>query len=193
MVRRIMNPIAKLGLDLGPLVVFFGTYYTVDIYWATGVFMVATLIAASVSYAVTKKVPPLMIFSAIVVMIFGGLTLWLKDPTFIKLKPTIYYTAVSTILLGGLAFGRLLIKDVMDLALHLTDEGWRKLTLRIAVFFLVMAVVNEVVWRNFSEGTWVAFKVWGAIPLTFIFFMAQTPFLMRHEIKAPSEEDPKVA
>lgn len=188
-----MNPIAKLALDLGPLVVFFGTYYGVGIYWATGVFMVATLIAASISYAMTKKVPPLMIFSAVVVMIFGGLTLWLKDPTFIKLKPTIYYTVVSGILLGGLAFGRLVIKDVMDLALHLTDEGWRKLTLRIACFFLVMAVLNEIVWRNFSEGTWVAFKVWGFIPLTFIFFAAQTPLLMRYEVKAPGEDGQKAA
>src|SRR5262245_55278615 len=155
-----MNPIAKLALDLGPLFVFFGTYYTVDIYWATGVFMAATLLAASISYSLTRRIPPLMIFSAVFVMILGGLTLWLQDSTFIKIKPTIYYVTVSAILFGGLAFGRLIIKDVMDLAMHLSDEGWRKLTIRVGIFFLTMAVLNEIVWRNFSEPTWVAFKVW---------------------------------
>ncbi|MBI1210230.1 MAG: septation protein A [Alphaproteobacteria bacterium] len=186
-----MNPFAKLILDLGPLVVFFGTYYAVNIYWATGVFMAATLIAASLSYAFTRRIPPLMIFSTVVVMIFGGLTLWLQDPTFIKVKPTIYYATVSAILAGGLIFGRLVIKDVMDLAVHLSDEGWRKLTIRISAFFFVLAILNEVVWRNFSEQTWVALKVWGFLPLTFIFFMAQTPLLMRYEIKSPNEDSQK--
>ena len=183
-----MHPAVKLALDLGPLVVFFVTYYTLGIFPATGVFMVATLLAAGISYALVRKVSPLMIFSAVVVMVFGGLTLWLKDDTFIKLKPTIYYLTVSGILLGGLALGRLVIKDVMDIAMHLTDEGWRKFTWRIAIFFLCMAALNEFVWRNFSTDTWVMLKVWGFIPLTFVFFAAQMPLLMKHEIKQPSED-----
>jgi intracellular septation protein len=182
-----MNPVVKLSLDLGPLIAFFASFYAFGIFPATGVFMVATIAAAGISYALAKRVSPLMIFSAVVVLIFGGLTLWLKDDTFIKIKPTIYYVMVASILLGGLAFNRLVIKDIMDLAVHLTDEGWRKFTLRIAGFFLCMAVLNEIAWRNFSTETWLMLKVWGFIPLTFIFFAAQTPFLMRHEIKQPDE------
>ena len=188
-----MHPLLKLALDLGPLVAFFGSYYALGIFPATGVFMATTLLAAGISYALTRKVSPLMIFSAVVVMIFGGLTLWLKDDTFIKLKPTIYYITVSGILFGGLAFGRLVIKDVMDIAMHLTDEGWRKFTVRIAIFFLCMAVLNEIVWRNFSTDTWLMLKVWGFIPLTFVFFAAQMPLLMRYEIKNPSDETAKPA
>ncbi|MCE9523656.1 MAG: septation protein A [Alphaproteobacteria bacterium] len=188
-----MHPILKLVLDIGPLIVFFGSYYALGIMPATGVFMAATLIAAAVSYALTRKVSPLMIFSAVVVMVFGGLTLWLHDETFIKLKPTIYYVTVAGILLGGLAFGRLVIKDVMDLAMHLTDEGWRKFTVRIAVFFLCMAVLNEIVWRNFDTDTWLLLKVWGFIPLSFVFFAAQMPLLMRYEIKPPADETSKAA
>lgn len=183
-----MSPGLKIGLDLGPLIIFFVSFYTLGIFPATGIFMVATIAAATISYVVAKKVSPLMIFSAAVVLVFGGLTLWLKDDTFIKMKPTIYYVMVSGILLGGLAFGRLLIKDVMDLAMHLTDEGWRKLTLRIAAFFFSMAVLNEIAWRNFSTETWVALKVWGFIPLSLLFFAAQAPFLMRHEIKEAEQD-----
>lgn len=193
MLPRIMHPLVKFALDLGPLVTFFASYYALGIFPATGVFMAATLLAAGISYALIRKVSPLMIFSAVVVMLFGGLTLWLKDDTFIKLKPTIYYVTVSGILLGGLAFGRLVIKDVMDLAMHLTDEGWRKFTVRIAVFFLCMAVLNEIVWRNFSTDTWLWLKVWGFIPLSFVFFAAQMPLLMRYEIKVPKDETPKAA
>ena len=191
MLPRIMHPLLKFALDLGPLVVFFAGYYAFGIIPATGVFMAATLAAAAASYALIRKISPLMIFSAIVVMVFGGLTLWLKDETFIKLKPTIYYVMVSGILFGGLAFGRLVIKDVMDMAMHLTDEGWRKFTVRIGLFFLCMAGLNEFVWRNFSTDTWLWMKVWGFIPLSFLFFAAQMPLLMRYEIKETGGETPK--
>jgi intracellular septation protein len=188
-----MNPVVKLLLDLGPLVAFFASFYAFGILPATGVFMVATVIAAAISYALTKRVSPLMIFSGVVVMIFGGLTLWFSDETFIKMKPTIYYAMVSSILLGGLAFKRLLIKDVMDLAIHLTDEGWHKLTVRIVGFFLFMAVLNEIAWRNMSTESWVLLKVWGFLPITFVFFAAQTPYLKRHEVKVPDEDGQKAA
>src|SRR5882757_8913640 len=156
-----MKPQTRLALDVGPLLTFFGSFYAFGIIPATGVFMVATILAAGTSYALAKKVSPLMIFSAGFVLIFGGLTIWLQDPTFIKIKPTIYYALVSGILVGGLLFDRLVIKDVMDLAVHLTDEGWRKLTVRIAAFFLCMAILNELAWRNFSTETWLLLKVWG--------------------------------
>ena len=182
-----MNPFLKIGLEFGPLVSFFVTYNRSDIYWATGVFMVATVVAAAISYALVRKVSRLMMFSAVVVMVFGGLTLWLQDSTFIKMKPTIYYVSVAGILLGGLAFGRLVVKDVMDVAMHLSDEGWRKFTIRIAVFFLCMAVLNEVAWRNLTEQQWVWLKVWGFIPLSLAFFAAQMPLLLRYEVKPPEE------
>lgn len=188
MVPPIMHPFVKFALDLGPLVVFFASYYAFGIFPATGVFMAATLLAAGTSYALVRKVSPLMIFSAVVVMVFGGLTLWLKDETFIKLKPTIYYVMVSGILFGGLAFGRLVIKDVMDMAMHLTDEGWRIFTVRIGLFFLMMAGLNEFVWRNFSTDTWLWLKVWGFLPLSFLFFAAQMPLLMRYEVKEAGSE-----
>ena len=186
-----MHPLVKFALDLGPLVIFFASYYALGIFPATGVFMAATLLAAATSYALVRKVSPLMIFSAVVVLVFGGLTLWLKDETFIKLKPTIYYLAVSGILFGGLAFGRLVIKDVMDIAMRLSDEGWRKFTVRIGLFFLCMAGLNEFVWRNFSTDTWLWMKVWGFLPLSFVFFAAQMPLLMRYEIKDTGSETPK--
>jgi intracellular septation protein len=186
-----MHPLIKFALDLGPLVVFFASYYAFGIFPATGVFMAATIAAAATSYALVRTVSPLMIFSAVVVMVFGGLTLWLKDETFIKMKPTIYYVTVSGILFGGLAFGRLVIKDVMDVAMRLTDEGWRLFTVRIGLFFLFMAVLNEAVWRNFSTDTWLWLKVWGFLPLSFLFFASQMPLLLRHEIKDASEDKSK--
>lgn len=189
-----MNPLLKIGLDLGPLIVFFASYYGAAPYWgensvyiATGVFMLATFAAGGAFYALARKISPLMVFSGIVVMVFGGLTLVLKDKTFIQLKPTIYYLTVSGILLGGLAFGRLVIKEVMDIAMHLSDEGWRKLTWRVAIFFACMAGLNEFVWRTYSWDTWMLLKVWGFIPLSLAFFAAQMPLLLRYEIKPPEE------
>lgn len=188
-----MRPVTKFALDLGPLVTFFVSFYAFGIYTATGVFMVATVVAAAVSYGLVRRVSPLMIFSAVVVLIFGGLTLWLKDETFIKLKPTIYYLAVSGILAGGLMFNRLVIKDVMELAMPLTDQGWRKFTVRVAIFFLCMAGLNIFVAENYSFETWLWMKVWGFIPLTALFFMAQVPLLMRYEIKDPDDDKAKPA
>jgi intracellular septation protein len=114
------------------------------------------------------------------VFVFGGLTLWLQDATFIKMKPTIVNTLFGGVLLGGLVFGRSLLGYVFESAFKLDAEGWRKLTLRWGVFFLFLAVVNEIVWRNFSEATWVAFKVWGIMPITIAFTLSQMPLIMRH-------------
>ena len=120
--------------------------------------------------------------SGVVVMVFGGLTLWLHDDLFIKMKPTIVNTLFGAVLLGGLLFGRSLLGYVFDSAFQLDAEGWRKLTFRWGVFFLFLAVLNEVVWRNFSLDTWVAFKVWGNMPLTLVFTFSQMPLIMRHSL-----------
>jgi intracellular septation protein len=199
-----VNPVLKLALEMGPLALFFlanarpqlfaavapsfaaGTP-DAGIFVATTLFMIATIVALAVSYALTRHLPVMPLVSGIVVLIFGGLTLWLKDETFIKMKPTIINGLFGAVLLGGLALGRPLITYVLDAVFNLTDEGWRKLTLRWGVFFLVLAMLNEIVWRNFSTDVWVSYKVFGTMPLTFLFAAAQVPLLMRYEAKAGAE------
>lgn len=182
-----MNPLLKLALDLGPLMVFFGGNLYFGIFPATAMFMVATVISLSVTYGIERKLSPMPIVTGVVVMVFGGLTLWLANDLFIKLKPTIVNSIFAAILLGGLASGRLLIKYLLDSAIHLTDEGWKKFTYRWAAFFIFLAILNEVVWRNFDTDFWVAFKVWGVFPLTVIFALAQTPFLFKYQ--SPATDD----
>lgn len=190
--RAPLNPIAKLALELGPLVLFFFANAYSDrfgvapdrrIFVATGIFIVATLISLTVHYALVRRLPIMPLVSAVVVVVFGGLTIALNDETFIKLKPTIVNALFGTCLLVGLAFGKPLLKIVMDAMFELTDEGWRKLTFRWAIFFFVLAALNEIVWRTQTTDTWVNFKVFAIMPLTIVFALAQTPLLMRHELK----------
>jgi intracellular septation protein len=124
--------------------------------------------------------------SAIVVMVFGGLTLYLQDETFIKLKPTIIYASFAALLLGGLLVGRSLLALVLDSVFQLTDQGWKTLTLRWGLFFAAMAILNEIVWRSVSTDTWVAFKTFGFLPLTILFALAQTPLIVRHSVDKKS-------
>jgi len=126
--------------------------------------------------------PIMPLVSGIVVFVFGALTLWLQDDVFIKMKPTIVNTLFGVVLLGGLLFGRSLLGYVFDSAFRMDAEGWRKLTLRWGLFFLLLAVLNEVIWRSFSTDTWVAFKVWGIMPLTLLFTLSQMPLIMRHSV-----------
>lgn len=183
-----MNPqIRRLALDLGPLFVFFIAYQFAGLYVATGVFMVAVLVALVLDYVFERKLSPVPIMTAVLVMIMGGLTLYLKNDAFIKMKPTALYLIFGLTLLGGMAFNRLFLKYLLSLGFEMPDAAWRALTFRYGIFFLALASLNEIVWRNFSERSWVAFKVWGVIPLILLFSLSQAPFLMRHQI----EEDPK--
>jgi intracellular septation protein len=186
----------RLALDVGPLILFFVANWKLGIYMATGIFIVAILAAMMVSLALTRKVTALQLFSGVMVVVMGGLTIWLHDETFIKLKPTIYYTFVAGILGFGLATGRPVLKSVLGSAYPgLEEAGWTKLTRNWAVFFAVMAVANELVWRNSSTDFWIGYKLWGAIPVTLLFAVANVPMLMRHglardEAAAVSEPAP---
>jgi len=178
--KKQLNPILKLVLDLGPLVLFFAANARFGIFAATGVFMAAILIALAVSYAMTRHVATMPLVTAVIVLVFGSLTLVFHDELFIKLKPTIIYLLFGGTLIGGLAFGKPLLGMVFDQMFHLTAEGWRKLTWRWALFFFALAVLNEIVWRNFSTDVWVSFKLFGVVPLTFLFGALQYPLLMKY-------------
>jgi len=193
--KKEIQPLLKLALELGPLLVFFFANSRGDwlvgrfpalaqigepIFIATALFMIAVAIALAVSWLLTRSLPIMPLVSGIVVFVFGALTLWLQNDTFIKMKPTIVNTLFGVVLLGGLVFGKSLLGYVFDSAFKLDAEGWRKLTLRWGLFFIFLAVVNEIVWRGFSTDTWVAFKVWGIMPITIAFTMAQMPLIMRH-------------
>ena len=190
---KAVNPLLKLALEFGPLAIFFfansygdrlfGVTEDRRIFVATGIFIAASLIALALSRALLGYLPRMAIVNAIVVTVFGGLTLALDDAFFIKVKPTIVNALFGSVLLGGLFFGRSLLALVLETVLQLDAEGWRKLTFRWGLFFFVLAVLNEVVWRTQTQDFWVAFKVWGVMPLTMIFALAQTPLILKHEIK----------
>jgi len=179
---RTMHPLTKFALEMGPLVVFFIANGRAGIYYATGAFMVATFIALALMWILARKIAVMPLISAAVVLVFGTLTLWLQDDHFIKMKPTMVNALFGIALLGGLAFKKPLLPYVLGDVFKLNDEGWRKLTVRWGVFFLLMAVLNEIVWRSVSTDTWVAFKTFGYLPLTFIFAMAQVPLMTRHGV-----------
>ncbi|KAA2241260.1 septation protein A [Salinarimonas soli] len=191
--RKPLPPLLKLVLEVGPLVLFFLVNAYADrlglstperrLFPATAIFVVATLIALAINYALVRKLPIMPVVSGIVVVIFGGLTLALDSELFIKLKPTIVNTLFGVALLVGLRLGKPLLKIVLDSVFDLDEEGWRKLTFRWAMFFFVLAALNEIVWRTQSTDTWVSFKVFGIMPLTLAFALAQTPLILRHEVK----------
>jgi len=181
-----LNPFLKLAFDLGPLALFFFANSRYGIFVATGTFMVAVLAALAVSYVLTRHLPIMPVVTAIIVLVFGGLTLILHNDLFIKIKPTIIYLLFGAVLLGGLFFGKSFLGIVFDSLFHLTEEGWRKLTLRWALFFLALAVLNEIVWRNTSTDIWVNFKVFGVLPLTLVFGALQYPLLRKYAVE-PAE------
>jgi len=177
----------RLLIDLGPLLVFFLANFfapvpdAAKIFVATGAFMIAMILAMLWSQIRYRHISPLLWFSGLMVVVMGGITIWLHNETFIKMKPTLYYVLVAALLGFGLATGRPLLKAVLGSSYPgLDEEGWRKLTRNWALFFAFMAALNEAVWRNSSTDFWVSFKLWGAIPLTFLFAIANLPMLMRH-------------
>ena len=170
----------KPAIDFGPLAVFFIAYVKWGLLTATAALLAATAAALTASLVLTHRVPMMPLVTAVIVGIFGGLTLWLNDETFIKMKPTIVHALFAVVLFGGLAVGRPLLKPLFGTAWRLDEAGWRRLTFRFACFFAAMAVLNEIVWRTQSTDFWVAFKVFGIIGLTLVFALTQTPLMMRH-------------
>lgn len=191
-----LPPLLKLALELGPLGLFFlGNAYgdrfgfpqDQRIFAATGIFIVATVVSLAISYALLRKLPIMPLVSGIVVVVFGGLTYFMRDDIFIKLKPTIVNGLFGALLLGGLYFKKPFLQIVLDSVFELDDEGWRKLTLRWALFFFALAALNEIVWRTQTTDFWVSFKVFGIMPITIAFALAQTPLILRHEVKKMEE------
>ncbi len=173
----------KFLLEFGPVLAFFVVYKLSGLMEATAVLIIATLLAAAITYIKDKRVPGMMLFTAAIVGIFGGLTLWLNDETFIKLKPTIINTLFALILLGGVAMKKGLIGFVLGEVMPLTDKGWIVLSRNYGIFFLCLAVLNEYVWRNYSTDAWVGFKVWGMLSITMIFTVSQMMWIQRYAVE----------
>jgi intracellular septation protein len=191
--------IAQLLVDLGPVLVFMISYRVAGsrvpegeaIYWATGVFLAATALALAYAWFVQRRVPPPLIVTAIIVTLFGGLTIALHDPVFIKIKPTIVNAVYAAFIFGGLLLGKnvwkLLFQETFP---PLPDSAWNTFAIRWGLFFVFLAGLNEYIWRNFSEAFWVDFKFFGMIPLTFVFMLANMPLLMKHMPKDDAEKTP---
>ncbi len=198
--QRRASPGVKLAIDLGPLLVFFVVNWfapvpsVLKIFYATGAFMAAMLAAMLISQLKYRHISPMLWFSGIMVLVLGGLTIWLHNETFIKIKPTIYYLVAGGLLLFGLVTRRNLLQMVLGSAYPgLSEQGWRLLTRNWILFFAVMAIVNEAVWRTTSTDFWVAFKLWGALPATFVFALANVPMLMRHGLQfEKGKEEPPI-
>jgi intracellular septation protein len=192
-----MKPGTKAALDLGPLLIFFITYFVAGrhaptdplkhavnpgLMWATGALVAATLVSLGISYALERKIHILPVITGVIVLVFGALTIIFHDDRFIKMKPTIVYALFAAALLSGLAFRQLFIKVAFGSAFHLTDTGWRVLTWRWSFFFIGMAILNEIIWRSLPEPVWVSFKFLGATGLTAVFAIWQTFSISRHQI-----------
>ena len=198
--QRQATPGAKLAIDLGPLLVFFlvngfaPVPSMLRIFYATGAFMAAMVIAMVISQIRYRHISPMLLFSGVMVLVLGGITLWLHNETFIKLKPTIYYCVAAGLLTFGMATKRNLLQMVLGSAYPgLSERGWQLLTRNWIFFFIAMAIVNEAVWRTTSTDFWVGFKLWGALPATFIFAIANVPMLMKHGMQIESgKEEPTV-
>ncbi len=201
-VQKEERPLLKLILEFGPLLVFFyansqgeqlAEWFPLlgniggPIFIATAAFMVAITISLVVSLIVNRRLPVMPLVTGIFVLVFGALTLWLNNDLFIKMKPTIVNVLFGSILLGGLVFGKSLLSYLFQSAFELDDAGWYKLTMRWGLFFYFLAVLNELMWRNFSTDAWVNFKVFGIMPLTIAFMLFQIPLLRRHGMKLPEK------
>ncbi|HEV7369714.1 septation protein A [Arenibaculum sp.] len=176
-----MTPLIRLLVEGGPLAAFFVTNAQAGIIAGTGVFMAATTVSLLFSWHLERRLPIMPLVGCFFVLLFGGLTVWLDDALFIKLKPTVVNLLFAAVLFAGLALRRNVLKPLLGTVLSLDEEGWRKLSLRWACFFVVLAVLNEVVWRTMATDAWVNFKVFGIMPLTLLFSALQMPLIMRHQ------------
>lgn len=197
----------KLFIEAGPLIVFFvingrgglpelrNTWSTTELsavaqqplFEATGAFMLATIIALIAGWVLERRLPMMPLVSGVFVIVFGGLTLILADETFIKIKPTLVNCLFAVVLIGGLAFKKSLLKPLFGSAFQLSEKGWRLLTLRWGGFFILLAFLNEVIWRSFSTDFWISFKLFGILPLTLIFAVLQTPLVIREQDKGEDD------
>jgi len=194
MTRPAPSPGFRMALDYGPLVVFFAANFLAHgpaiarITVATIAFMVAMVVALGVSWVKTRHVSPMLLISGVLVLVFGGLTIYFHDDQFIKMKPTFVYAIFAATLGFGMATGRPLLQSLLETAYPGLDAaGWRKLTRNWALFFVFMAILNEAVWRSTTTDFWVSFKLWGAIPLTLLFAVANLPMLMRHGLQTEGD------
>ena len=198
---RTVSPGLKFLLELGPTLLFVLAYsqgqrlidgfglpapFSKPLFLATAVLMAALVVSLALSWLLTRTLPIMPVVTAFIVLVFGGLTLYLQDEWFAYVKPTIINCLFGTVLLVGLWFGRSLMKILLEASIDMDDEGWRKLTLRWGVFFFVLAAINEIVWRNFSEAFWAGFKLWGFVPITMAFTLAQLPLMAKHST-APAD------
>jgi intracellular septation protein len=202
--KKKVNPFLKFALEMGPLGLFFVANYWPNLFsWAlkpyldasyfegeasqvftaTPVFMLATIVSLTLGWTLTRHIPIMPLVSGVVVLVFGALTIWMHDKVFIQIKPTIVNSLYGIILLGGLWFGRPLLRYVLEVAFELTEEGWRALTLRWGLFFFVLAGLNEIVRLFCSYDFWTSFKVFGTMPITMLFAASQVPLMLRHEVK----------
>lgn len=187
--RPKQNPALKLALEMGPLVLFFFANAQYGIFIATGVLMVGVVAALAAAWILTRHIPIMPLVTAVAVLFFGGLTFIFQDELFIKMKPTIVNTIFGSVLLIALAMGKPLLPVVLDSVMRLTETGWKILTLRWGLFFFLLAGLNEVVWRTQTTDFWVSFKVFGTMPITVVFALAQIPLMMKYEIKDEDETE----
>lgn len=202
--KPMINPVLKFALELGPLLVFFFVntkgaqlaemfpvlaHFGAPIFMATGLFMIAMVLSLAASLLLTRTIPIMPMVTLVVVLIFGGLTLYLHDETFIKMKPTIVNVLFGSILLIGLLFGKSFLAYVFESSFNITPEGWRILTFRWGLFFFFLAILNEVVWRNYSTDFWVTFKVWGTMPITMVFATVQLGVITKYALPEERAND----
>lgn len=183
--KKPLSPLVRMVIEIGPLAVFFIANNRFDIFTATAAFMVAITVSLAASWILARHIATMPLVTGAFVLVFGTLTLALNDDLFIKLKPTLVNGLFATILFTGLFFGKSLLKVVFDGTFRLTQEGWRKLTWRWAIFFVFLAVLNEIIWRNFSTDFWVSFKLFGNVPITMVFAIAQVSLMQRHALPEP--------
>jgi intracellular septation protein len=183
----------KPAVDYGPLAVFFASYLLLGLMAATAALIAASVVALALAWFLERRVPLVPLVTAAIVVVFGGLTLWLQDETFIKMKPTIVQAIFALVLLGGLAVGRPLLKPLLaPMMPPMSDRAWRQFTLRYGLFFVAMAALNELVWRTQSTDVWVTFKVFGLSGLTFLFILSQLPFVGRAtRLAQPAQDQPE--